>query len=36
MEQTRQDNPLGYEKISKLLFRFSLPSIVGDVGQFTL
>lgn len=29
MEQTRQDNPLGYEKISKLLFRFSLPSIVA-------
>lgn len=29
MEQTMQENPLGYEKISKLLFKFSLPSIVA-------
>ncbi len=33
MEQTRDkiqiNNPLGYEKISKLLYQFSIPAIIG-------
>lgn len=29
LEHTAHENPLGYEKISKLLFKFSLPSIVA-------
>ena len=26
---TNSDNPLGYERISKLLYKFSIPSIIG-------
>jgi len=33
MEQTKNtiqvNNPLGYEKISKLLYQFSIPAIIG-------